>query len=49
MRQNLLAHRLFEDIDAIIDAASRAWNRIIQEKGRIRSTCGYKWASQVKT
>jgi hypothetical protein len=49
MRQNLLAHRLFQDIDAIIDAASRAWNRIIQEKGRIRSTCGYKWASQVKT
>lgn len=49
MRQNLLAHRLFQDIDAIIDAACRAWNRIIQEKGRIRSTCGYKWASQVKT
>lgn len=49
MRQNLLAHRLFQDIDAIIDASCRAWNRIIHEKGRMRSTCGYIWASQVKT
>jgi hypothetical protein len=49
MRENILSHRLFDSLDHIIDACCKAWNRIRAEPGRIRSTCGYHWASQVKT
>jgi hypothetical protein len=48
MRDNILSHRLFDQLDHIIDACCKAWNRIRAEPGRIRSTCGYHWASQVK-
>jgi hypothetical protein len=49
MRENILSHRLFDSLDHIIDVCCDAWNRIRAEPGRIRSTCGYRWASQVKT
>ena len=49
MRENILSHRLFDSLDHIIDVCCDAWNRILAEPGRIRSTCGYPWASQVKT
>ena len=49
MRDNLLSHRLFADLDAIFDAGCRAWNQILAEPGRIRSTCASQWATQVKT
>jgi hypothetical protein len=49
MRENILSHRLFDSLDHVIDACCKAWNRILAEPGRIRSTCGYEWASQVKT
>lgn len=48
MRQTLLSHRLFADLNAIMDVCCDVWNRILEEPGRIRSTCGYQWASQVK-
>jgi hypothetical protein len=48
MRDNILSHRLFDSLDHIIDVCCDAWNRIRAEPGRIRSTCGYHWASQVK-
>jgi DDE superfamily endonuclease len=48
MRENILSHRLFDSLDHIIDVCCDAWNRILAEPGRIRSTCGYQWASQVK-
>ena len=48
MRENILSHRLFDSLDHIIDVCCDAWNRILAEPGRIRSTCGYRWASQVK-
>jgi len=48
MRDTLLSHRLFADIGAILDVCCRVWNRILAEPGRIRSTCGYPWALQVK-
>ena len=48
MRENILSHRLFDSLDHIIDVCCDAWNRIRAEPGRIRSTCGYRWASQVK-
>jgi predicted Zn-ribbon and HTH transcriptional regulator len=49
MRENILSHRLFDSLDHVIDACCKAGNRILAEPGRIRSTCGYEWASQVKT
>lgn len=48
MRDTLLSHRLFTDLNAILDACCCVWNRILQEPGRIRSTCGYPWAQKVK-
>ena len=48
MRDSFLSHRLFDSLDHIIDVCCDAWNRIHAEPGRIRSTCGYHWASQVK-
>ena len=47
MRDNILSHRLFADLNAIIDACCRAWNQVLAEAGRIRSTCGFPWATQV--
>jgi len=49
IRDNLLSHRLFDDLEAIIDAGCCAWNQVLAEPGRIRSTCGFQWAAQVKT
>lgn len=48
MRENVLSHRLFTDLEAIFDACCRAWNQVVAETGRIRSTCGFPWALQVK-
>jgi hypothetical protein len=47
MRDNILSHRLFDDLQAIINACCQAWNNVLAETGRIRSTCGFPWASQV--
>ena len=41
MRASALSHRLFTDTKHIIDACCRAWNALIHQPGRIRSTCGY--------
>jgi len=49
MRATVLSHRLFTDTKHIIDACCRAWNALIRQPGRIRSTCGYPWALQVET
>ncbi len=49
MRHTLLAHRLFADLNAILDVCCQVWNQILAEPGPIRSTCGYHWALQVKT
>jgi hypothetical protein len=49
MRDNLLSHRLFDSLDHIVDVCCDAWNRVLAEPGRIRSTCGYQSASQVIT
>lgn len=48
MRDTLLSHRLFTDLNAILDVCCRVWNRILAQPGRIRSTCGYPWALQVE-
>lgn len=44
MRQNWLSNRIFEDYDAILDAASDAWNRLTQQPKTITSIGSRKWA-----
>ena len=47
LKQRFLSHRLLADYDAIVDAASSAWNRLVAEAGRIKSLCSYPWIAQV--
>lgn len=49
MRETLLSHRLFKTLSDIIEVCCSAWNQVLAETGRIRSTCGFPWATQVKT
>jgi hypothetical protein len=41
--------RLFEGTRAIIDACCEAWNRLLEEAGRIRSLTDLDWIAGVKT
>ena len=49
LKERFLSHRLLADYDAIVDAACRAWIRLIAEVGRIRSLCSYPWIPKVET
>ena len=44
LRQNWLSNRVFEDYDAIIDAACAAWRRLIADPARITSIGIRDWA-----
>lgn len=43
LKERFLSHRLLEDYAAILDAACRAWQRLINEPGRVMSLCSYPW------
>ena len=47
LKERFLSQRLLDDYDAIVDAASNAWNRLLAEAGRIRSLCSYPWIPAV--
>ena len=47
LKERFLSHRLLNDYDAIVDAASNAWNRLLAEAGRIKSLCSYPWIPAV--
>ncbi len=38
-----LAHRLYRNVDAIMDKCCAAWQSLVNEPGRIRSLCSYAW------
>ena len=44
LRQNWLSNRVFENYDAIIDAACEAWNRLIAKPEKITSIGMRGWA-----
>jgi hypothetical protein len=48
LKERFLSHRLHADYHAIADAASRAWNRLVAETGRLTSLCSYPWIPKVK-
>jgi transposase len=48
LKERFLSHRLLADYDAIADAASKAWNQLVAEAGRLTSLCSYPWIPGVK-
>jgi len=48
LKERYLSHRLHADYDAIVEAASQAWSRLVDETGRLSSLCSYSWIPQVK-
>ena len=43
------AARVFSGTRAIVDACCEAWNRLLEEAGRIRSLTEIDWIRKVKT
>ena len=41
LKERFLSHRLHADYEAIARAASKAWNRLIAEAGRLKSLVTY--------
>ena len=48
LKERFLSHRLHADYDAIADAASQAWNRLVADAGRLTTLCSYPWIPGVK-
>jgi transposase len=49
LKERFLSHRLHDDYDAIVDAACKAWKRLVAETGRVKSLCTYPWIKTVIT
>ncbi len=49
LRERFLSHRLFADLDAILDGCCDAWNRLRAEPGRIASLTDYPYLRSVRT
>ena len=47
LKERFLSHWLLADYDAIVDAACAAWNRLVEDTGRIMSLCSYPWIPAV--
>jgi hypothetical protein len=43
LRQSYLSNRVFGDYDAVVEASSSAWNKLINEAGRITSIATRSW------
>jgi transposase len=43
LRERFLSHRVLRDYTALLDAACGAWNRLVQERGRLASLTGYAY------
>ena len=48
LKERFLSHRILADYDAIVEAASRAWNALSADAGRITSLCSYPWILKVR-
>src|SRR3712207_1782603 len=49
LRERFLSHRLFADLDAVIDGCCDAWNRLAAEPGRIASLTDFDYLRSVRT
>jgi transposase len=43
LRERFLSHRALRDYKAVLDAACKAWNRLLDEPGRLASLTGYAY------
>ncbi len=49
LRERFLSLRQFRDLDDIIDACCNAWNRMVEEPGRIASLTDFPYIRSVRT
>jgi len=47
LKERYLSHRLLDDYEAIVDAISGAWNRLMAETGRVKSLCTHPRVEEV--
>jgi transposase len=49
LRERYLSHRMLNDYEAVLDAVCRAWNRLLDETGRLASLtdCPYLTGSAI--
>jgi transposase len=48
LKERFLSLRLLNDYQAIVAAASKAWNRLYRQTGRLASLTAYPWIMKVK-
>jgi transposase len=47
LKERYLSHRLLDDYEAVVDAISDVWNRLMAETGRVKSLCTHPWIEEV--
>jgi len=45
LRQTHLSNQVFDDYDHIVEGCCDAWNRLLEEPGRIQSIASRSWAT----
>ena len=48
LREQSLSHRVWDTVEAIVEACCQAWNNLVAEKGRLASLTGYPYLKQVR-
>jgi transposase len=43
LRERYLSHRVLDDYDAVLEAVCRAWNRLLDETGRLTTLTAYPY------
>jgi transposase len=43
LRERYLSHRMLDDYEAVLEAVCRAWNRLLDETGRLISLTAYPY------
>ena len=43
LRERYLSHRMLDDYEAVLEAVCRAWNRLLDETGRLTSLTAYPY------
>jgi hypothetical protein len=43
LRERYLSHRVLDDYEAVLEAVCRAWNRLLDETGRLTTLTAYPY------
>ena len=49
LRRRDLADRVFADLNEVVDACCRAWNRLVADPGRLTALTDFAWARPTPT